>query len=48
MKLASLDKTEDEKVVLVIEFDNSGEALEYCIDHEIKVAPKFFKRVIGD
>lgn len=48
MKLASLDLTEEETVVLKIEFEDTTEALEYCIDHEIKMEPKFFEKVSGE
>lgn len=35
---------EDEKVVLQVEFEDIEHALGYCIDHEIKISPKFIDR----
>ena len=45
MKVAGLDVTEDETVMLKIEFDDMSEALDFCIDHEIKVKPNFFEDI---
>jgi len=43
MRLGSMDRTKDGKYILVIEFDDVNEAVDYCIEHEIKVSPKIFE-----
>jgi len=48
MILGHIDITDEDKVLLQVEFEDVNEALNYCIDHEIKISPRFIERVPGE
>ena len=45
MILGKIDVTEEDRILLQVVFEDVDEALNYCIDHEIKISPNFIERI---